>query len=124
MIPEAEKMSIREKGKESSNFILFVNWFTLLTSSLKGKMQCQELSQFSEIPLLHFAGRKLSPLPLNCQFLMSFALLKWWSEFRPYVNWIKLHEKRQPIAPSKTNWEKSLSSMAVNMTISKNCRSL
>uniref|UniRef100_A0A672U642 Cilia- and flagella-associated protein 91 n=1 Tax=Strigops habroptila TaxID=2489341 RepID=A0A672U642_STRHB len=31
LIPEAEKMSIREKGKESSNYVLFVNWFTLLT---------------------------------------------------------------------------------------------
>lgn len=31
LIPEAEKMSIREKGKESSNFVLFVNRFTLLT---------------------------------------------------------------------------------------------
>lgn len=31
LIPEAEKMSIREKGMESSNFILFVNWFSLLS---------------------------------------------------------------------------------------------
>lgn len=31
LIPEAEKMSMRERGKESSNFILFVTWFTLLT---------------------------------------------------------------------------------------------
>lgn len=32
LIPEIEKTSIREKGKESS-FMLFLNCFTLLTSA-------------------------------------------------------------------------------------------